>query len=57
MPINHNRESRFKRLSSKLNEKGIITVGVRIPSWLKGNWNINEFILVPGHPLSKLLIE
>ncbi|XP_069970847.1 uncharacterized protein [Penaeus vannamei] len=57
MPINHNRESRFKRLSSKLKEKGIITVGAKIPSWLKGNWNINEFILVPEHPLSKLLIE
>lgn len=36
MPINHNWESRFKRLSSKLKEKGIITVGVRIPSRLKG---------------------
>lgn len=41
---------RFKRLGPKLNENGIITVRARLSSWLKDEWNINEFIFILGHP-------
>lgn len=49
--------SRIKRLGLKHNTKGIITAEARISSWLKDNWNINEFILIPReHPFSISLI-
>lgn len=48
---------RHSRLSPKMNEEGIKTVGHSINNWLKINWNRDEYILLPpSHPFTKLLI-
>ena len=41
-------KQRFKRLAPIRNNDGIITVGHRIESWLKENWDNDSLILLPS---------
>ena len=40
--------NRFKRLAPSLRDDGVITVGNRISSWLKNNFDRNYLILLPA---------
>lgn len=41
-----------------MQDNAIITVGSMIKSWLKDNWNRDEYILLPSqHALTKLYIQ
>ena len=41
-----------------MQDNGIIIVGSRIKSWLKKNWNRDEYILLPSqHAFTKLYIQ
>lgn len=49
---------RFKRLGPVMNDEDMITVGSRMESWLKQNWNSDMYILLPAnHPFTRLYIS
>ena len=51
-------ERKYERLGAVMNEKGLICVGQRISEWLKDNWNMSVFILLPrGHSFTRLYVK
>lgn len=51
-------QKRFERLGPAMNKDGIITVGSRMKSWLKQNWNSDTFMLLPAkHNFTLLYIS
>ena len=57
LEFRNNWEKRFKRLGPVMGSDNIITVGGRISSWLKKNWDKDMLLLLPSKsPLSKLIV-
>lgn len=56
--LDKNWRTRYQRLGLKMQANGVITVGSRIKSWLKNNWNREEYILLPSqHAFTKLYMQ
>ena len=56
--LDKNWHTRYQRLGPRIQANGVITVGSRIKSWLKDNWNRDEYIILPSqHAFTKLYMQ